>query len=115
MIETQTGTFEFYRGDTYVRHFRINEEVDEVYFTVKNNSDEKHPIIRKKIGDGIYLMEHSDEGYLYSLTITSDDTDKLSVGSYNFDFEIIKGNVRLTPMVGTMTLSEDYTRKRDEY
>ena len=115
MIETQEATYEFYRGDTYVRHFRINEEVDQVYFTVKNDSSEKHPIIKKKIGDGIYLVDKGEDGYLYSLTITSNDTDKLSIGDYNFDFEIVKGNIRLTPMVGTISLSEDYTRKRDEY
>ncbi len=117
MIETQTGNFEFYRGDTYVRHIIISwsRPIDQIYFTVKNDSNEKHPLIKKKIGDGIYLVDKNDNESTYMITISSEDTDNLAVGSYNFDFEVVSGNIRLTPMVGTITLSEDYTRRRDEY
>lgn len=113
-----SDNFEFFRGDTYVRHFNVswpNMDITQIYFTVKNNSDEKHALIKKKIGDGIYLVDENEGIKKYSLTINSEDTENLSIGDYYFDFEVVSNNIRKTPMTGTITLKEDFTRKRDEY
>ena len=49
------------------------------------------------------------------LTIDSEDTEKLLPNTaYNFDIEVLSNNLRQTPIVGTLTLKEDYTRRKDE-
>ena len=108
---------EFYRGDTFQQHFTIlwNQPITEIYFTVKQTSDDKNPLIRKKLNDGINLMDKTDEGDVYLLTIDSKDTETLKVGTYNYDFEVLSNNLKQTAYTGTLTLKEDITRKRDEY
>ena len=110
-------SFEFYRGDTYERTFALlwSKEITNVYFTVKQTSDNKRPIIQKKLGDGINLVDVTEDGNVYLLTIDSEDTEKLlSNNAYNFDIEVLSNNLRQTPIVGTINLKEDYTRRKDE-
>ena len=110
-------TFEFYRGDTYERNFALlwSKEITDVYFTVKQTSDDKKPVIQKKLGDGINLVDITEDGNLYLLTIASEDTEQLSPNkNYFFDIEVLSNNIRQTPIVGTLKLKEDYTRKNDE-
>ena len=108
---------EFYRGDTFQQHFTVswNNPITEIYFTVKQTSDDKIPLIRKKLTDGINLMDKTNDGEIYLLTINADDTEKMKVGSYSYDFEVLSGELKQTAYTGTLTLKEDITRKRDEY
>lgn len=108
---------EFYRGDTFQQHFTVswNNPITGIYFTVKQTSDDKIPLIKKKLNEGINLVDKTDDGEVYLLTIDSEDTEHLKAGSYNYDFEILSGNLKQTPQTGTLTLREDVTRKRDEY
>lgn len=108
---------EFYRGDTFQQHFTVswNNPITEIYFTVKQTSDDKIPLIRKKLTDGINLIDKTDDEEVYLLTINADDTEKMKVGSYSYDFEVLSGELKQTAYTGILTLKEDITRKRDEY
>lgn len=110
---------EFYRGDTFQKHFTVswNLPITGIYFTVKQTSDDKNPLIRKKLNDGIVLVDKADDGDIYLLTIDAEDTENMKTGNYSYDFEFISNKFKLTPpeSVGTITLKEDITRKRDEY
>lgn len=108
---------EFYRGDTFQQHFTVswNQPITEIYFTVKQTAEDKKALIKKKLNDGINLVDKTDDGEVYLLTIDAEDTENLKVGSYVYDFEILSGKLKQTPTTGTLTLTEDVTRKRDEY
>lgn len=109
--------FEFFRGDTYERNFSIqwSKEITEIYFTLKSSSDDKKPLIQKKLGNGINLMDVTEEGNIYLLTIDAEDTETLSPNTtYYFDIAVLSNNIKKTPIIGTLTLKEDYTRKKDE-
>lgn len=110
-------TFEFYRGDTFQQHFTVswNQSITEIYFTVKQTAEDKKALIKKKLNDGINLVDKTDDGEVYLLTINAEDTENLKTGSYVYDFEILSGKLKQTPITGILTLTEDVTRKRDEY
>lgn len=108
---------EFYRGDTFQQHFTIswNQPITEIYFTVKQTADDKNPLIKKKLNEGINLVDETEEGQVYLLTLDAEDTENLKVGSYVYDFEVLSEKLKQTPTTGTLTLNADITRKRDEY
>lgn len=110
-------TFEFYRGDTYTRNFALlwSREITDVFFTVKQTSDDKKPLIHKKLGDGINLMDVTEDGNVYLLTIDAKDTENLLPNTtYYFDIAVLSEHIKQTPIIGTIKLKEDYTRKKDE-
>ena len=114
MIETK---FEFFRGDTYVRNFAIfwDKKITNVFFTLKNTSEDKNAIIHKKLNEGINLMDINEDGNIYLLTIDADDTEYLTSNTnYYFDIVVLSENIKQTAIVGTLTLKENYTRKKDE-
>ena len=56
--------FEFYRGDTYSRDFTIEgytSPIDKVFFTVKENVEDKKPVLQKTLGNGITLVDEDEE------------------------------------------------------
>lgn len=110
-------TFEFYRGDTYTRNFSLlwSKKITDVFFTVKKTSDDKKSLIHKRLGDGINLMDITDDGNVYLLTIEAEDTENMAVNTdYYFDIEVLSNNIKQTPIIGVLTLKEDYTRRKDE-
>ena len=111
---------EFPRGDTKVFKFKITDKngeklnltsTDKLYMTVKKDVNSNTVIFQKRIGNGI---EFKDDGYYY-VTILPSDTSELSYGQYGYDIEIKTGTgIVKTLVVGTITLTEEYTFKGDE-
>lgn len=114
--------FNFTRGNTYSRDFTINDytqNIDDVYFTVKASKTDKKPVISKKLGRGIAIVEETENSKTFNLTIDSKDTDYLKSDSpYYFDFKIVTLTdtepVKTTIITGTMILEEDVTRVFNE-
>jgi hypothetical protein len=96
----------FFRGDDHQEKFRFKTfagNVEELYFTVKCKN--KYPRIKKKIGNGIELIE----GWYY-ITFLPSDTDNLSCDlEMEYDIEIVTGGKKYTVQKGTFTLEEDIT------
>ena len=111
---------EFTRGDTKVFKFKLTDKngelltltpADKIYLTVKKDTNSKAVIFQKRIGNGIELKE---DGYYY-VTIYPDDTNELPYGQYGYDLEIKTGTgIVKNLVVGTITLTEEYTFKGDE-
>lgn len=111
---------EFPRGDTKILKFKIKDnngeelqlaDTDKLYFTVKKNPRSKDIVMQKTLNKGI---EKREDGYYY-IKIDSIDTANLSYGTYGYDIEIktISGIVK-TLLLGEITLTEEYTHRRDE-
>ena len=84
--------FEFYRGDTYSRDFVITGyslPISKVYFTVKENVEDKKASLQKTLNNGITLVEESEDTKAYNLLINSTDTDDMKA-DYNYVFDIEK-------------------------
>lgn len=112
--------FEFTRGDTKVFKFKLQdkngeelklESTDRIYLTAKKSATSTEVVFQKTLGNGIELK---DDGY-YHVTINSDDTANLSYGTYGYDIEIktATGIVK-TLLIGSITLTEEFTFKGDE-
>lgn len=115
--------FEFYRGDTYTRDFTLTGwslSVDKVYFTVKEKVQDKNAVLQKTLRNGITLVEETEEGKTFNLTICCTDTDELKTEyEYVFDIEIHSiaedGEViKKTIITGTMNLLPSSTRTCNE-
>jgi hypothetical protein len=115
--------FEFYRGDTYTRDFTLTGwglPISKVYFTVKEKVEDKNAVLQKKLGEGITLVEETEEGKTFNLTICCTDTDDLKAEyDYIFDIEIqsIGENgdvIKKTIITGTMNLIASSTRTCNE-
>lgn len=112
--------FEFTRGDTKVFKFKLTDKNkedisltpgDKLYLTVKQTPNSKKVEIQKTLDNGIVLK---DDGYYY-VTISAEDTANMAYGTYGYDIEIktMTGIVQ-TLIIGSITLTEEYTFKGDE-
>ena len=84
------------RGDTKVLKFQrknnegvIQEEADEMFFTVKPNAYLEDYIFQKKLNVGITF---DDSDYYYRVTILPSDTNGLYYGTYKYDIEVKNGD-----------------------
>ena len=112
--------FEFPRGDTFLFKFKLKDKngeeiilgnTDRLYFTVKKNSKSTERAFQKTLANGIV---YGEDGY-YHITITSDDTATLNYGDYGYDIELKTGSgVVKTLIIGTITLTDEFTFKEDE-
>lgn len=112
--------FEFPRGDTKAFKFKLTDSkgeelvlasTDKLYFTVKKSSSSKKIAFQKTLANGIVKK---DDGFYY-VTINSDDTANLNYGDYGYDIEIKTGTgIVKTLVIGSITLTEEYTFKGDE-
>ena len=111
---------EFPRGDTKEFKFKLTDKngenltlspTDKLYLTVKKDTNSNTVLFQKRIGSGIELK---NDGYYY-VTIYPNDTNELPYGQYGYDLEIKTGTgIVKTLVVGTITLTEEYTFKGDE-
>lgn len=117
--------FEFYRGDTYSRDFTIvgyTSPIDKVYFTVKENVEDKKPVLQKTLGNGIALVDEDEEtnSRTYNLTICCVDTDNLKADyDYTFDIEIHSPGtadmpIKKTIITGTLKVKASATKTCNE-
>ena len=112
--------FEFPRGDTKLFKFKLQDSEgkelsltssDRLYLTAKKSSNSTEIAFQKTLNDGIELKE---DAYYYVI-INSQDTASLDYGTYGFDIEVktATGIVK-TLLIGSMTLTEEFTFKGDE-
>lgn len=115
--------FEFYRGDTYTRDFILTGwslPISKVYFTVKEKVEDKNAVLQKKLGEGITLVDETEEGKTFNLNICCNDTDDLKAEyEYVFDIEIHSTGedgavIKRTIITGTMRLKPSSTRTCNE-
>ena len=106
-----TYKIEFPRGDSYHKGFilkqgdvQIGDQPDEVYFTVKNNYEERSYLFQKKLSTGGITF---DNGH-YVLYIDPQDTDGRKYGDYVFDFEFIFDGKKST-FCGKLKLTNEVT------
>lgn len=112
--------FEFSRGDTKVFKFRLQDRNgedlilssgDKLYLTAKRSSSSKKVTFQKTLGNGIELK---DDGYYY-VTISSKDTASLNYGTYGYDIELkTASGIVKTLVIGSITITEEYTFEGDE-
>lgn len=109
---------EFTRGDTQFLKFKLEDlegntieltNEDNIYFTVKQNQHSKKILIQKKYPDS---MKYTD-GYFY-FTLDSADTANMNYGTYQYDIELKSKEFVKTLGLGTLTLTEEITHRRDE-
>lgn len=110
--------FEFYRGDTYERDFKISNlkrDITKVYFTVKEAEENKNFCLQKTLDNGIALIDEDETSKTFNLTIEATDTDCMKANtSYFFDIEIHCGSIKKTIITGTMILKPSCTRTCNE-
>jgi len=82
-----------------------------IYFTVKRKSSDKMYLFQKSLKRGeIYKLNAGD----YQLKIDPDDTNKLSVGDYEFDIQISYKNLIKESFVGDFVLKKEITYYENE-
>ena len=114
--------FEFYKGRTYIRDFTIKgwtPEINQVYFTIKENVTDKNYKLQKTLDDDIVCTKKYEENGMqcreYNLKINATDTDNLDINkNYVFDIAIISGNVKQTITTGILRLLGTATHTHNE-
>lgn len=113
--------FEFYRGDTYSRDFSITgykSPIDKIFFTVKENENDKKFVLQKTLENGITLLEEDGDSKIYNILIDAQDTDDLKPDyDYPLDIEIHTNEepvIKRTIVTGTLRLTTDITRPINE-
>ena len=108
---------EFARGDTYQKGFCLqqNGEIvttsfDEIYFTVKQNYEEQDYLFQKKMTAG--GIADDGNGH-YTLYVEPSDTNGLSFGEYDFDFEFVAEGYKKT-FAGVLKLTKEVTHQANE-
>lgn len=112
--------FEFSRGDTKIFKFKLQDmngknivlsDTDKLYLTAKTSASSKKVSFQKTLDNGISLK---DDGYYY-VTIDSKDTANLNYGTYGYDIELkTASGIVKTLVIGSITLTEEYTFEGDE-
>jgi len=120
-MEVVKAKFNFVRGNTYTRDIEIKNysKINNIYFTVKEKEQDKNEILKKRLYDGISLVDETENSKTYNLLIDSSDTDNLKTDyDYYFDIKVITNTtskpIKLTIIKGTMTLVTDITRVFNE-
>ncbi|HAB66553.1 MAG TPA: hypothetical protein DCE23_04205 [Firmicutes bacterium] len=119
----KTIDYEFPRGDSFLlKKFRVTDtsgnvmelkDTDQLYFTVKTDSNSSIALFQKKINDGIELQ---DDGY-YHITIEPKDTNGLDYGNYVYDIQVkrtVPKDYVKTLIDGTITLTNEVTWEVNE-
>lgn len=119
--------FEFYIGDTYSRDFTISgysSDIDQIYFTVKKNNNDKRYVLQKTLDNGITLVdvEYDDDGNIvsrtYNLLIDAEETEILKPDiDYSFDIEIVTDetkDIKKTIITGIFRVVNTTTRIYNE-
>lgn len=106
-----------YKGQTYQRNFIISDfdlPITQIYFTVKENIEDKNIVLQKKIGSGITLMDYTGGVYTYLLELDSNDTEELKSAKYGYDITLKSNDIKVPIIMGEFIINSVYTRKRDE-
>lgn len=88
----------------------ITEMPEKMYFTVKQNENEKNVLFRKTLENGIT----KDAENYYHIEILPSDTDELEFGKYIYDIEIKNDNKPKTIKIGEFNVTLEVTHKENE-
>ena len=102
------------RGDTLAFAVKITfdsdvQELDSAYFTCKRNYAEDTPIFQKKLNNGIYVSEETDDGLIYIVRVAPKDTKDIDAGKYYYDLEIGVNSDVFTILYGVLDIENDVT------
>ena len=123
MIE---ANFEFRIGDTYERNLTIskyNDDIDEMYLSVKKSDDDKKVIMQKTLDNGITIVtDETIDGVryrTYQIMFDATDTENMKTGvEYPFDIEIVtdkdETKLKKTIVKGYLILDSATTRVWNE-
>lgn len=109
---------EFTRADTQFIKFDLKDaegnpleltDNDVLYFTIKQSPNSNKILLQKKYPDDIKYQD----GYYY-FVINSAETADLAYGTYQYDIELKSGDYVKTLSLGSITLTEEITFRRDE-
>ena len=103
---------EMTKGDTFtfgVSIIDLGQEVEEAYFTVKNNYDDETPIFQKELNNGITLDSVDNDDYKYRVRIAPNDTKDLEPKKYYYDFQIRLNDDVFTILKGILDLQFNIT------
>jgi len=103
------------RGDTLAFAVKITfdedvQELDSAYFTCKRNYADTEPVFQKKLSNGIYVSEQTDDGLIYTVRVAPDDTKDVDAGKYYYDMEIGCNGDVFTILHGVLEIENDVTR-----
>lgn len=112
-MEPKEVDFEVTRGDTLPITFDLKDyekkaltEFDEIYFTMKKNTNTTEFILQKRLSKGqIELVDEEN----FAFELAHKDTANLSYGKYAYDIQIVSGDYVATPYIGTITLTKEVT------
>lgn len=120
-MEPKEVDIELPRGDTITYGFELMDsekkplnfkpEEAEIYFTCKKNENTSEVIFQKKYSTN--EIQFARDG-IYYLTINSKDTNELKYGNYGYDVTIKSGDFVATRIIGTITLTKEFTHKSNE-
>ena len=101
------------RGDTYSFNFIINETLDNAYFTCKKTMDinDTDYIFQKTLGNGISLVDTTEDGNVYVVRVAPDDTNEVNKGNYYYDLQLDINGDTFTPLIGKFKITDDVTRE----
>ena len=112
-------TIEFARGDSYAVGFQlrekgsgtaIDEEFDEIYFTVKRVYTDKEYKLQKTLTGGGIISD--GEGH-YTLKFLPEDTATMPFGRYDIDLEFDRGDFVKT-FAGELNLTKETTHSTNK-
>lgn len=114
--------FEFYIGRTYTRDIKItwNRDIEQIYFTIKEDVQDKKYIMQKTLSKDIELADKDvdDEGrkyFVYNIFIHATDTDMLEINKkYVFDIVVVSGEIKQTIVTGYLKLKGTATATNNE-
>ncbi len=111
-MEPKEFDIEFPRGDTVPINFDLRDkngaslnDLDEIYFTVKQSYAKQDYILQKRLTRG--EITHNDG--VFALVLTHKDTASLKYGKYVYDIQIKSGDYYKTVCIGQITLSNEST------
>ena len=106
---TEVKNISFTRGDSLGFYFKVEnleDDLDEVSFSVKENPDETSYIFQRTLGNGITKMT----GGYYYIKANPTQTELLEAAEYYYDLEIKIGIDVYTILKGKLIANWDITK-----
>lgn len=104
---------EMVRGDTLafgIKIYKLGQMPDGIWFTCKENYDDKETLFQKTLDDGISVVEQNDDGdYYFRVNVSPTDTLSLEPKKYYYDCVIAANGDIYTIMKGILTIEYNVT------
>lgn len=85
---------------------------ENIYFTVKKNSQDSTLTLQKYIGNGITRTE--DSGYVYEVYVPANESDKLELLNYIYGIKLVYGGEENTEVEGKLVITPERTSTLEE-